>query len=400
MPELKTSQHPAQSHLRSDAAGPQLIAWIAAFGLLVVGAWFYFTAHDWTTLYLRDLRVYQSAIDAFAGGDDPYQATSARHAQGLFFTSPPFVWLLYKLAAHSALRPIFGPLLLAANAVSIVAAPVLLSRLLLGPGSGRTALGAAFFFSAFAGAGFFTALVINNGTPLYALIAWGLYLAIRQDRWLWFHLAVALATAFKPFYAAFWIVPLLADTPWGRQWAACALGLAAAALSYIAPMLLAPKLFAAWLHTLVQQTVGEGLLGDNLLGAMLHDPNARHSHLAAYEAQGLLSAILLAAVLMLGRLTRAQRLAGLLLAAVFLNPRASRYDLSFAAIPLLALAADALVQDRSSATVQAAWAIGLAVVMAAFSHNTPADGFLYAGVAVAALYGAMGASYVKPAPAG
>ena len=395
MSDLKASQHPTSR----DDAGPQAVAWIAAIGLLVVGAWFYFTAHDWTTLYLRDLRVYQSAIDAFAAGDDPYQATSARHAQGLFFTSPPFVWLLYNLAAHSALKPIFGPLLLTANAVAIVVAPVLLSRLLLGPGSGRTALGAAFFFSAFAGAGFFTALVINNGTPLYALIAWGLYLAIKRDRWLWFHLAVALAAAFKPYYAAFWIVPFFADPAQGRQWAACAVGLGVAALSYIAPLLLAPKLAAAWLHTLVQQTVGEGLLGDNVLGAMLHDPNARHSHLAAYEAQGLLSAVLLAAVLMFGRLSHSQRLAGLLLAAVFLNPRASRYDLSFAAIPLLALVADALVQSRSSAALQAAWALGLAAVMAAFSHNTPADGFLYAGVAVAALYGAIAASYVKPAPA-
>ena len=395
MSDLNASEHPTPG----DGAGPQPVAWIAAIGLLVVGAWFYFTAHDWTTLYLRDLRVYQSAIDAFAAGDDPYQATSARHAQGLFFTSPPFVWGLYKLAAHSALRPIFAPVLLAANAVSIVALPILLSPLLLGPGSGKAALGAAFFLTAFAGAGFFTALVINNGTPLYALIAWGLYLAIRRERWLWFHLAVVLAAAFKPYYAAFWIVPVLAGPALGRQWAACALGLAAAALSYIAPMLLAPKLFAEWLHTLVQQTVGEGLLGDNLLGAMLHDPNARHSHLAAYEAQGLLSAILLGAALMLGRLSRSQRLVGLLLAAVFLNPRASRYDLSFAAIPLLALAADALARDRSGATMQAAWALGLAALLAAFSHNTPADGFLYAGAAVAVLYGAIVTSYLKPAAA-
>ena len=387
MSDPNARRHLAQDADAREAAASQGLAWAAALGLLVVGAWLYFTSHDWTTLYLRDLRVYQAAIDAFAAGDDPYQATSARHAQGLFFTSPPFVWLLYNLAAHSPLKPIFGSLLLAANAASIVALPVLISRLLLGAGSGRTALGAAFFLTAFAGAGFFTALVINNGTPLYALIAWGLYRAIRRERWLGFHVAVALATAFKPFYAAFWIVPLLADPAQGRQWAACALGLGAAALSYVAPLLFAPKLMTEWLHTLAQQTVGEGLLGDNLLGAMLHDPNARHSHLAAYEAQGLLSAILLAAVVMLGRLGRRQRLAGLLLAAVFLNPRASRYDLSFAAIPLLALVADALVRDDSSATTQAAWALGLAAVLSAFSHNTPADGFLYAGVVVMALYG-------------
>jgi hypothetical protein len=369
-----------------------------AIGLLLAGAWLYFTAHDWTTLYLRDLKVYQSAIDAFAAGGDPYQPAKGSHTDGLFFTSPPFVWLLYKLAAHGAIRPVFGTLLLAANAVSIVTLPVLLSRLSLGPGPARTALGAAFFLTAFAGAGFFTALVINNGTPLYALIALGLYIAMTRDRWLGFHMAVALATSFKPYYAAFWIVPFFIDTPWGRQWLSCAVGLGAAALTYIAPLLLAPKLMAAWLHTLYRQTVGEGLLGDNLLGALLHDPSGRHSPMTAYEAQLALSAVLLTTSLTLGRLSRPQRLAGLLLAAVFLNPRASRYDLSVAAIPLLALAAGVFVRDPPSATVQAAWAVILAAALAAFSHNTPGDGLLYAGAAVVTLVAAICASYMKPLP--
>jgi hypothetical protein len=282
--------------------------------------------------------------------------------------------------------------LLAADAISVVALPVILSRLLLGPGTALAALGLGFFFTAFAGSGFFTALVINNGTPLYALIALALIPAATQGRWLGFHLAVALATAFKPFYAAFWIIPLLADGVEGRQWAASAAGLGVAAVTYVAPMLLAPQLMASWVHALFRQTVSEGLLGDNLLGAMASQPSAHRSHWAPYAAQIAFSAVLVGASLMLGRLNRTQRIACLVLAAVFLNPRAMRYDLSTAAIPLLAVVAGAFYRGPASPMAQAAWAVLLAGVMIVFRHNTTADGFLYAGLAAAALVGAVVAS--------
>jgi hypothetical protein len=319
-----------------------------------------------------------------------------RHAHGLPFIAPPFVWLLYKLAAHSPLRPIFGSVLMIADAVSVAVLPVILSRLLLGAGTARTALGAGFFFTAFLGAGVFTALVVNNGTPLYALIALGLIPAVTQGRWLGFHLAVALATAFKPFYAAFWLAPLLADADSRRQWASGALAVGAAAASYVAPMLAAPRLMAAWIHTLVRQTVADDRLGDNLLGAMASEPFARHAPWAPYAAQLALSAVLVGASLRLGRLERTQRIAGLLLAAVFLNPRAMRYDLSTAAIPLLALVAGVGSRGPPGATAQALWAVILAGAMIVFSHDTRADGFLYAGIAVAALLGAIIASRAAP----
>ena len=359
--------------------GSQWTAWAAGLGLLAAGAWLFLTPHDWATLYERDLPAYQSAIRAFAAGHDPYQAAEVRRAQGLPFIAPPFVWLLYKWAAHSPLKSAFGWILAIAGDVSVAALPIILSRLFLGPGPGRIALGAGFFFTAFFGAGFFTALVMNNGTPLYALIAAGLIPAVTRGRWLAFHLAMALATAFKPFYAAFWLVPLLADAEARRQWRTFALGVGAAAMAYVVPLLAAPRLMAAWLRTLTGQMVGVDRLGDNLLGAMAA---GRHAPLAPYEAQAVLSAVLLGEALLLDRLDRRRRIAGLLLAAVFLNPRAMRYDLCFAAIPLLAIVCGA----APSATTQALWALILAGVMTAFSRNTPADGFLYAGIAVAALF--------------
>src|SRR5689334_4469156 len=81
--------------------GPQLAAWAAGLALLLLGAWQFLTPHAWATLYQRDLPAYQGAIDAFAAGRDPYQPAQVRHAHGLPFIAPPFVWLLYSLAAHS-----------------------------------------------------------------------------------------------------------------------------------------------------------------------------------------------------------------------------------------------------------------------------------------------------------
>ena len=381
-------------------AGPQLAAWAAGIGLFFVGFSLFCTPHDWTSLYGRDLKVYQTAIDAFALGGDPYQAGQGRHAYGFFFTAPPFVWWLYRMAAHSGFAASFGSMLVAADVISVVALPVILGRLFFGPGLGRIVLGAGVFFSAFAGAGFFTFLVMNNGTPLYALIALGLIPAVARDRWLAFHLAVALATAFKPYYAAFWIVPVLADGPNARRLAESALAFGVAALTYVAPFLLAPKLFAEWTHTLLRQTVGENLLGDNLLGAMTHDPAAAHGPIGPYAAQLIFSAVLVGASLMLGRLGRTQRIAALVLAAVFLNPRAMRYDLCMAAIPLVAVAAGAFLRTPPSATVQAVWAMILAGAMIVFSHSTPADGFLYAGMAVAVMLGAAATSRAANSPSG
>jgi hypothetical protein len=381
-------------------AGPQLAAWAAGIGLFLVGFWLFCTPHDWASLYGRDLKVYQTAIDTFAAGGDPYQAGQGRHAYGFFFTAPPFVWMLYRMAAHSGLKAIFGSMLVAADVISVVALPAILGRLFFGPGLGRIALGAGVFFAAFAGGGFFTALVMNNGTPLYALIALGLIPAVTRDRWLGFHVAVALATAFKPYYAAFWLVPVLADGPSARRLAESALAFAVAAATYALPLLLAPKLVAEWTHTLLRQTVGENLLGDNLLGAMTHDPAAAHGPVGPYAAQLIFSAVLVGGCLMLGRLNRTQRIAALVLAAVFLNPRAMRYDLCMAAIPLVAVAAGMFSRDRPGATAQAVWAVILAGAMIVFSHSTPADGFLYAGIAVAALLGAAATSRAMNSPSG
>ena len=381
-----------------DSPLAQIAMLVVGLVLLFVSWRLFLTPHAVATLYERDLPAYQGAIDTMAAGHNPYLPAQVKHAHGLPFIAPPFVWMLYWLAAHSPVRPMFGNLLMIADFVAGAAIPAVLSRLLLGPGAARIVLGAGTFAALFLGSGVFSVLVANNGTLLYALIGLGLVPAMRDGRWLGFHIAVALATAFKPFYAAFWLIPLLADAEARAQWRTGALAVAAAAASYAVPLVLAPKLMAQWISTLFTQVVGHERLGDNLLGAVTADPG--HFPLPPLAAHAVFSAILLAGALMLGRLERSQRIAGLLMVAVFLNPRAMRYDLSTAAVPLLALVAGALARGRPGGLVQAAVAAALAAVTIVFSRDAPPDGYLYAAVAVTALGAAVVAARSRPAAPG
>jgi hypothetical protein len=114
-----------------------------------------------------------------------------------------------------------------------------------------------------------------------------------------------------------------------------------------------------------------------LFAAVFHQTSAR---LAPYEAQLALSALLIIASLALPQ-ARTQRIAGLTLAAVFLNPRLMPYDICVAAIPLLAC-----IAGTANGLAQAAWAVVLAAAMIVCDRNTPSlDGFLYSALTLLAL---------------
>ena len=175
------------------------------------------------------------------------------------------------------------------------------------------------------------------------------------------------------WYGVFWLVPLLSN----GSLLGCLAAMAAAALTYLVPLMAAPALFHEWLRALSKQTLIDGLLGSGLFAAVFHQASAR---VAPYEAQLAFSAALVVASLALPR-APTQRAAGLLLAAVFLNPRLMPYDICVAAIPLLACIAGA-----ANGLSQAAWAVVLAVVMIACDRSTPnLDGFLYSALAALAL---------------
>jgi hypothetical protein len=362
---------------RAPSAATPVAVWAIAIALFVVGAAVLLTPHERAAYWLRDLPVYRTALATFAAGSDPYRAALVPRARGLFFTGPPFVWELYKLAAESSFRRFVGPALVFAGLASSAVIPLVQSWLFLGRRAERMALGWSFFFTAFAGAGFFAAMATNNGTPLYAMITVALVPAVTRDRWFFFNVAVALATAFKPFYAAFWLVPLLSNGSYTHHLVGSVAGMAAAALAYLAPLMAAPALFHEWLRALSKQTLVDGLLGSGLFAAVFHQTSAR---LAPYEAQLALSALLIIASLALPQ-ARTQRIAGLTLAAVFLNPRLMPYDICVAAIPLLAC-----IAGTANGLAQAAWAVVLAAAMIVCDRNTPSlDGFLYSALTLLAL---------------
>jgi hypothetical protein len=150
---------------------------------------------------------------------------------------------------------------------------------------------------------------------------------------------------------------------------------------------------AEWLHALFRETVGIGLLGDSLLAALI---KSGHGKAAAWFVQIVFSAALSVAALLLGRLDRPRRIAALVMIAVFLNPRAMRYDLSMAAVPMLALAAGVLAGEQPDLLIQTLWAALLAAVMILGSHNTPADGVLYSGLALVTLLVAIVGAQLLP----
>ena len=262
---------------RAPSAATPVAVWAIAIALFVVGAAVLLTPHERAAYWLRDLPVYRTALATFAAGSDPYRAALVPRARGLFFTGPPFVWELYKLAAESSFRRFVGPALVVAGLASSAVIPLVQSWLFLGRRAERMALGWSFFFTAFAGAGFFAAMATNNGTPLYAMITVALVPAVTRDRWFFFNVAVALATAFKPFYAAFWLVPLLSNGSYTRHLVGSVVGMAAAALAYLAPLMAAPALFHEWLRALSKQTLVDGLLGSGLFAAVFHQTSARVS---------------------------------------------------------------------------------------------------------------------------
>ena len=65
---------------------------------------------------------------------------------------------------------------------------------------------------------------------------------------------------------------------------------------------------------------------------------------------------------------------------------------------MLALAACAFSRGPPGALAQAIWAAILAAAMIALSHNTPADGLLYAGITLATLLVAIAASHARGTP--
>jgi hypothetical protein len=349
------------------------VIWLAAAGLFALAAAIFVDRHfigEPVPLFW-DLPVYDAAVRALAEGADPYNSAEL-HRFGppdyLHFTSPPAIAWLLTLIAKSGLGPLLKPALLVLHLAAMVGITLVLGRLFFGREPERLALAGAALLMLFGAFGVGTLAAANNGTALYWWIVATAVAGFERDRWTAFHVAVLVAAAFKPFYAFFWMLPVLAQGLSFRHGGIAAAGALVAAASYVIPVLVDPATFWHWLENVTRQTLAQGDLGSNVFAAASRLTAAQHAAWLPYAAQLAFNGILLGLVWLTPVKGRA-RWAMLIIAAVFMNPRAQGYDMAIASIPLAFAAALLLPASLSTGLALVVSVYGLALPMLVLSYR-------------------------------
>lgn len=342
-----------------------------------------------------DFRVYTSAIQAMAAGEDPYDPAilhTYNAPEFLYFVSPPAVAAVMQGFAKLGLSGFYAVMIVALHIGAMIATPVMLCRLFFGEGKGRLPLAFSATFAMLSGAGVFALSVVNNSTPLYAFIVLATVIGFRERRWRLFHVAVLLATIFKPYYVVLWIVPVLARKFSWRQviiGSACGVaGLSTYGLAYV----FAPELFASWWEMLQLQILTSGSRGDSLFGFVPRILGESAPEWAAYAVHVAYMAVIVL-LLLFSRAQGTARWAALIVAGIFLNPRIMVYDKITAAIPMVYLGAlliPALIPVRASLGLRlAASALAMSFGAAALTMGLHApSGLLFPTLALALIAGA------------
>ncbi len=301
-----------------------------------------------------DLYVYRAAVRVLGEGGNPYFEATAMQDKipdFLHYTSPPLITYLLSIIAAFGLNGPFSVLLVAAHLVSFTGIAVLLTRLFLGRDRVvlAVAFGAYLMLFQWAGVGSFGAC--NNGTPLYFVILLGMLRGVERADWAFFFAAVFGAMLFKPFYMAFLIIPVFLDGfAWDRLKAAV-LTTSLALAVYGLCAVIDPATTRDWLAVLSQQTFNLGDAGGHIFGYFRNKGEAVPRWLPGLSFLSVAGAMGL--FVLVGPRRRLPRLAALIIAAVYANPRAQIYDWSVIAVPLVYLAAEILRARHPAIT---AWA--------------------------------------------
>ncbi len=283
-----------------------------------------------------------AAIRAHMHGLDPYhlhdmEISGAPGGAYLRYTSTPIVDQLFRLIARQNLYGFFWTGMLLAHFASMIAIPTVLSLTFWSRRPEAVLLSIGVFMSMFDAAGVTTLAAANNGTVLYGLIVVGAYLGLKRGRWTVLHASLVLATAVKPFYAAFWILPVFAEGFSRRQLITSAVGAVLGVCPYVYFLLFQPHLFSEWSSSLLGQTLHMNDVGDNVFGSLFAICRSVGALWAPYAAQAVYAAALFATAA-IGRWAGPRRWAVLFVLAVFVNPRIMPYDEAIASVPLLAVA--------------------------------------------------------------
>jgi hypothetical protein len=342
-----------------------LIVWLVAAGAIAMGIAIIVQRHAVTGAKIFwDLPVYVAAAQAYELGLDPYDPAvlvSLGVRPDFYFTSPPTVAILFRLAGEANLTSLVGPVLLTAHFIAFFTLPLALGRLFFGRAPERLLLATAAMVMLYMYAGVFAFAAANNGTVLYCAIAASLIRGFEKDRWTPFLVAVLIATLFKPFYLAFLAIPVLArGFSWRLAVAGAVTGLVALGV-YALFALFDPGTFGRWLARLSAQTIEVGYAGQNIYGGLLElKPSAPRGVLGAVQL--VFTTVLAAAFLLIaprGRL----RWAFLLALVIYVNPRVLTYDFSIAAIPLAFAASTLLPRTLEEGTRLALSVAALTMVL-------------------------------------
>jgi len=185
--------------------------------------------------------------------------------------------------------------------------------------------------------------VILSGNVAYLLyggILLGATAGWKRGRWLWFYVAVLIASVFKTPFLAFLAFPVLVDM---RQWIRSGLAAVAGALIFAAQALLWPGLFREYLSSLLlvfDYLHDFGFGPASVLGMYLWRrglPTATATTILFLVCAVVIGIVLL----MLARRVRAGNLPAeawvpvALVGTALLNPRMMKYDLAAITVPML-----------------------------------------------------------------
>jgi hypothetical protein len=308
-----------------------------------------------------DARVFVRTIDQIRAGHDPYDLIYGRNPDlnHLPFVYPPLIgWLLEGIAKTTLPRQVVENVIFGLVVGGIAAGIASSLRLFFEFKAPLVILGVGVFAAFLNGSGM---MAVHSGN--ISSLFWGLalgtsLLGFGKCRWRYFHAAIFAATLCKPYFAALWIIPVLASGWSWRQFRIGAATAAGAAAIYGGVAVIKPELTTAWLAALASRAqvadVGSGLYG------LLH---WRLGSAVALAVQAIYILVLVG-MLHFGESRGRLRYAALIIIAIAANPRLMLYDYAFAAIPAFYIYTTRLEQlfgSRCSAWLNVL--VGLAVAI-------------------------------------
>lgn len=311
-----------------------------------------------------DSAVFAAAGEQVSQGINPYFEPVIDYPFTLPFISAPQVAAVLS-GLSSVLGPALFPLLALCHIAALLLTPLLLTRLFLGKSWQEAAFGYGLVACFLAAAGVTAIIAGNFGMLLYLAIFAAMIRGVRERKWIWFHIAVAIAVQIKPPYGLLWIVPVLANGWSWKQFQHAAITAVASAVPYAVAHLLAPSFFNDWLGSLSRQ-VDFGDHGDAPYGATINlDPALQNGPAPMIVHVAVCLPLLI--FLMLDRTRGPRKIAALVAFAILANPRLKEYDLAFATIPVAGLYLSLLlkdVQETTSFTDVRNRAIGIVLLVA------------------------------------